>query len=279
MCHFTLKSCMWRVPELSSTINTNQPESMKQGTTILLLSLVGATAVCAQSSTFESDTEGWLVAGPDPGAHVSSPPATTPATHTAVGLPAGGIVTGDIYYWTWLQAPEGYLGDRSSSYGKTISFDILINFTDGVPYPAFALRGANRTLYFNAELGTGTWQTVTAPLSPAGWRLDNYSTGTPPTEEQFREVLGDLRGVYALVEWHTGNDLTYFDNFFFGIGTSTPPAITIQGVGLDQVKIEFNGVLESSTDLKEWRDLSPQPLSPVTLPVDSAARFFRARRR
>jgi hypothetical protein len=142
---------------------------MKQGAIRLLLSLVFATAVCAQSSTFESDAEGWLVAGLDPVAHVSSPPATTPATHTAVGLPGGGIVTGDVYYWTWLQAPAGYLGDRSSSYGQTISFDIRINFTDGV--------------------------------------------------------------------------------------------------------------LESSTDLKEWRDMSPQPLSPVTLPVDSAVKFFRARRR
>jgi hypothetical protein len=63
------------------------------------------------------------------------------------------------------------------------------------------------------------------------------------------------------------------------IGSSTPPAVAIQRVGVDQVKIDFNGVLQTSTNLTGWQDMDPQPLSPVTLPVDAPARFFRARRR
>lgn len=261
------------------TTHTKQPKFMQQRIVTLLLALACVARISAQSSSFDSDPEGWLLAGPDPGAHISSPPATSAATHTATGLPAGGIVISDTFHWTWLQAPAGYLGDRGSSYGQTISFDILINYTDGVPYPAFALRGATHTLYYNAMLGTGTWQTVTAPLTPAGWRLDNYAGTTQPTEQQFRDVLADLRGIYVLVEWHTGDDLTYFDNFFFGIGTDTPPALTIQRVDSDQVKIDFNGVLQTSTNLTGWQDMNPQPLSPLTLTIEPGAKFFRARRR
>lgn len=105
---------------------------MKQGVIKLLLALECATWVSAQETTFDIDSEGWLLAGPDPGAHISSPPTTSAATHTAVGLPAGGIVITDTFYWTWLQAPAAFLGDRSSSYGQTTSFDILINYTDDV---------------------------------------------------------------------------------------------------------------------------------------------------
>jgi hypothetical protein len=181
------------------------------------LALMLSTA-CAHGaevvSTFDASAEGWVVANVNPQAHVAADPATVSTTwDDAFGLPAGSLREPDIYSWTFVSAPAQYLGDKSGFFGGSIGADIFIRLTDSATWPAFVLRGANKTLCyprFSPQLDV--WENMSAPLTGAGWRVNDYVNGVPATDADMQEVLADLRGVYILVEWRTGADDTNLDN-------------------------------------------------------------------
>ena len=57
-----------------------------------------------------------------------------------------------------------------------------------------------------------------------------------------------------------------------------PPSVTITKTLHHAVwSIEFEGTLQSSIDLKTWKDVVPQPTSPFEYSATSANRFFRSR--
>ncbi len=171
--------------------------------------LLALSAHADTISTFDTSTEGWLVAGPDPGSHIGTQP---PASFTAVWT-AGFLNFGDSYNWTWAMAPAAFRGNQLAALGKSMSWDIFIRTTDGVAYPAIALQGANITLYYNTPSPPlDIWHTTSVELSAPGWRVNNYASGAPATAQQMEEVLADLRGLFILTEWNTGPDNTDFDN-------------------------------------------------------------------
>jgi len=187
----------------------------------------------ASLATFTTNTEGWVAASVDPYNHVGSDPSTTPATWDGInGQPAGSLRLGDVYGWTWIQAPSSWLGNRSSAFGLAVSWDIFLRVTDNIPYPAIALRGRNTTLYCNtASPGVASWTPMSATLTGSNWRVNNYDGGVPATDDQLKQVLRDLRGIYILTEWHTGDDDTNVDNIEFpgSIGVPCKGDVNLDG--------------------------------------------------
>jgi hypothetical protein len=93
------------------------------------------------ATSFASGTEGWVVAGPNPGFDIfgGAVPSSGLTWDPAFGNPAGSGRTLDQFTWTYLSAPAGYLGNQSARYGETLQADLFVRVTDGVPYPVFAL--------------------------------------------------------------------------------------------------------------------------------------------
>lgn len=175
----------------------------------------------AQVSMFDTDTEGWLVCDIWPYSHIQAdPPASGAIWSDAVGNPGGGLTIGDVHGWTWAQAPSHFLGNHSSSYGSTLSVDLLIRYSDEIPYPLVALRGRDITLYYVIPPPPlHAWMRHIVPLTEQGWVVNHYETGDPATEQNMRNVLSDLRGLYIMTEWRTGPDDTWFDNVVFPPGS------------------------------------------------------------
>jgi hypothetical protein len=57
----------------------------------------------------------------------------------------------------------------------------------------------------------------------------------------------------------------------------TIPHLNVQSWITNSIKITFSGVIQQSSDLKTWNDISPQPSSPWFDPIGRGASFFRVR--
>ena len=175
------------------------------------------TAASATGSTFDNDADGWLIVGMQ-GFNWACPPfygPTNPTWSGTGGNPGGCIIAGDVYQETLFSAPTKFLGNQSASFGKKLKFDIKITKSDsGVEYPAVVLCGAGKSLFYNAKPTTiGEWTTRTIPLNASGWKLSDWENGPTATNEDMKEVLGSLDGLYIITEWYTGSgDLTSLDN-------------------------------------------------------------------
>jgi len=214
-------------------------------------------------STFDAGTEGWLVSGPDPGSHIGSQQLST----TAFSWNAGFLRVGDSYGWTWAMAPVPFLGNQLGALGGTMSWDILIRFSDGVVYPAVALQGANITLYYNTPSPPiGVWHTPTVELSAPGWRVNNYASGAPATTQQLQEVLADLRGLFILTEWNTGADNTDFDNVRWPGAASCPGDLNSD----QQVDDADFVIFLAAYNLLDCADPTMPPGCPADLNADNA---------
>jgi len=93
----------------------------------------------------------------------------------------------------------------------------------------------------------------------------NYNTGS---SELFFGLIPNLTG-YSNSTDESG------DNFIITVIFN--PTCSIQQLNASTTSIAFTGILQESNDLKAWVDISPQPLSPVQIPVSNGKRFFRAR--
>lgn len=60
------------------------------------------------------------------------------------------------------------------------------------------------------------------------------------------------------------------------VTAAPPPAILMTSTSDSARAIYFNGTLEQSSDMMNWQELSPQPISPYRIPSDALEIFFRA---
>jgi hypothetical protein len=162
----------------------------------------------------------------------------------ANGLPPGSVRVGDFFGETGIAAPAAWLGDRSSSYGGHLGYDILLRNTDGVVYPAAILNGGTMSVYFDAPTPPlNQWTAMTIPLTEAGWRVS--SNGAAATAEQFLFVLEHLAGIYLYTEWHTGADDTNVDNVLFSAPPALPPpVIQIERIESGLLRLFWNPVTD-----------------------------------
>lgn len=95
--------------------------------------------------------------------------------------------------------------------------------------------------------------------------FQNYNTGSA---ELFFGLTPTLTG-YADTPDDSGDS--------FIITVIFNPTCSIQQSAPTISTIAFTGILQESSDLKEWVDITPQPLSPVQIPLSGGKRFFRSR--
>lgn len=191
-------------------------------------------------SRFAAGAEGWVAVDYPFRASATAPRTTgTLPFDAANGNPAGSVRLADVFAESGIAAPAAWLGNRTGSYGGTLTYDIFLRYTDGVAYPAVVLASPVRSLYYDAPSPpVGAWQSRTVPLTEAGWRIGG--TTTAPTQAQFLEVLQALSGLYIYTEWNTGADDTNVDNIVLTAGATPAPLPSAAVLALDSYPNPFN---------------------------------------
>lgn len=170
------------------------------------------TNVEATESRFDSDAQGWTIVDWD-SATLSSIVGSYPAAWNVSGGNPGGYIsaTDPSGQWFWFSAPSAFLGDRSSVFGGRLVFDLSVDISDG-DTTVVMLTGAGKRLYFDGRSPLPSFTSYSVPLTPAGWRLNDWQTGVTPTSAELQSVLGNLDGVYISGDWHNGIESAGLDN-------------------------------------------------------------------
>lgn len=171
------------------------------------------------TSLFESDDEGWTLAG--------NGTSTRPELLAQGGNPAGHLCgtdaeDGDIWYFS---APAKYLGNQSERYGKRLTFDLK----QSAQYLLFTtprdimMQGSGLAIAWSFggtdKLPGTDWQPFSIRLDDrSGWVYDQRDgKGDPVTEQDFRALLGELTLLRIRGEYYDGpNDRACLDNVYFG---------------------------------------------------------------
>lgn len=202
---------------------------MQRLLTILILCLFMLTmwrTVSAEASattiisTFDSDTEGWTEIGDGSG----------PFWVATGGNPDGHIRVSDnqsSVSW-YFGAPPAFLGDVSSAYGSTLSFDLRQSATSNQfsSRDEVTLIGAGMTLIINTHIFPATtWTHYEVVLLPeAGW--SHIDTNEQATEAELLAVLSALDELRIRGEFRTGGDTGYLDNVILDLAPAAPNPIT-----------------------------------------------------
>lgn len=183
---------------------------------------IASTAAIARaqsivSSTFDASAEGWMVA--DVQYPIANPPHVvagySPDYWSTGGNPGGFIRETDASgNWFFFAAPTAFLGDKSAALGGTISLDISVNPSAGYgsDAPLLLLVGAGLTLYANTVPPGGTFTHFDVPILPTVWRVNDFTSGPPPTTAQLLAVLSSLDALYVSGDWISGYETASLDN-------------------------------------------------------------------
>jgi len=174
-----------------------------------------ATAASGQVSTFDTDAEGWGTLND----------ARNFTWTDALGNPAGAIratdaTNGQIWYFS---APSIFLGNQSSLYGGSLSWDALGitgNQTSITDRADIMLTGGGLQLGVDLDVlpMTSGWTSWMGLIDAgADWkRISSLANGTltatDATESELRTVLGSLDGLYIRGEFTNGGDSAAIDN-------------------------------------------------------------------
>ncbi len=186
---------------------------------LAVVTLAFASAACGPAayagSTFEGDSEGWTLS--------NNGPLTTPTLEREGGNPAGHLCgkdegDGDIWYFV---APQKYLGNASSTFGKRLTFDLKQgSIYNQVRGRDVVLNGGGLAVTWFFRFAPGLdWTPYSVRLdADSGWKIDEPTgPGAAATEADLRTVLGDLRSVRIRGEYFDGlNDTACIDNVYLG---------------------------------------------------------------
>jgi len=204
----------------------------------LMFAAISAITACTSgadtTAAFAASNQGWTSSEIDPAAHITSYTVAPIAVDwDPNGNPGGSIREQDLgNQWTCMSPPGALNGNWAKSFSGQIKFDVFIRYTSDLTWPAFALRGKNITLYCaKVPPILNSWTTMSATLTGAAWRVNNWETGSIATDAQMLEVLADLRGIFLFTEWKLGTpDDSNLDNFFM---TGAPGPVCVGDVNHD----------------------------------------------
>jgi len=183
--------------------------------TLAALSFVAGPATADLVYTFDSSDQGWSTINDTSffgfDGSIGNPPGAIRAIDQAAG-----------FHWCF-SAPVADLGDLSSLFGRNISYQIL------------GITGAHNTFTTRAAViitGAGLRIGVASPITPAAgqwvsWNLPVNADGawrivasmteaslssTVATEQQIRDVLANVDGLFIRGEYTNGADSSALDN-------------------------------------------------------------------
>jgi hypothetical protein len=210
---------------------------MMKTLTVLGLIACATTQAMGQTTlattTFDASADGWDSVTSDtllPFAIVG----TFAPTWVATGGNGGGFIRrldpdAVATYW---RAPAAYMGDKSAAYGGTLSWDMIQSTRSGQvgAVTDVVLQGAGLTLVFEHSYTPETrWTRYHAPLMVGvGWRVGTLA-GALATEQQLRDVLGAVTGLFLRCEYSTANETNSLDN----VVLKTPSPIETATSGFD----------------------------------------------
>lgn len=184
-------------------------KTMQVATLALAIALPGVAGAAGVASTFDSGTEGWLLAGDSTTAN--------PQWFASGGNPGGYIhgidtVTGGVWYW---QAPAAFLGNQAASYGQNLSFDLRMRGSGTLFASSDVVIGGNGQA-LHLDLSTlpadVSWTHYSVALAAgAGWKLGSLS-GAAADASQIQSVLGNVTSLRIRGEFITGSDNGDLDN-------------------------------------------------------------------
>jgi hypothetical protein len=163
-------------------------------------------SVVAQSD-FTNGAQGWKVKG--------DPIAGSPFHFATGGNPGGYLSTTDAAQnkdQRW-HAPGRYLGNRESSYGTDLSFDLRQSENDDQDPNTKDIRLKGDGTLITLDIGNPntapTWSEYDIELVEDGWVKRN---GGPVSEGLFTRVLRDLSLLQIKAEYQEGEDTDDIDN-------------------------------------------------------------------
>lgn len=189
-----------------------------------------AGAATAQTSTFDSDAEGWGTIN-----DARNFTWTDEFGNPGGSIRASDIGNGQIWYYS---APSIFLGDRSSLYGESLNWDILgiVGNQTSVDRADVMLAGGGMLIGLDVSVLplNSDWTSWSALMDEsAGWRsiaslTSGSLTGGSISEADIRAVLADLSGLYIRGEYTSGGDSTAIDNVSV---VPAPGAAALLGLG------------------------------------------------
>jgi hypothetical protein len=195
--------------------------------------MLGGPVASAQiTSTFDAGDEGWSTIND----------TSSFGFDSTIGNPPGSIVgvdrvAGDIWYFS---APAAYLGDRSGSFGLSLSWDILgvtgNQALGGDRADVFLVSGSTLIgLDLDVTPSTTEFTSVTATLDGVGWEFvsstNGATNGTAVDAATFQSVLSNLDGLFIRGEYTDGSDSAALDNVVLEVPTPAG-AMVLASAGL-----------------------------------------------
>jgi len=176
-------------------------------------------------SDFDVDGEGWTVV--DIAQSIGNPPQILGSTgvvyEASEGNPAGSIGTTDLSgNVTFFSAPTNFLGDASSAFGSTFSYDMRLRAGVAEGYARVLMVGGGLTLQGGTgNVPTTAWQTFGVDLLGASFNV-NDRNGPTATDAQLQQVLEGLTGLYIQPDVINGQEFGYLDNVILETAAPIP---------------------------------------------------------
>ena len=226
-----------------------------------------------------------------------TPPFAPPYSATG-GNPGGTISVQDIAGEASAEfmAPAKFLGDKSSYYGGTFSWDYKSTGGSGPADPVYdlVLVGAGLVLLLDAGLSppSDVWVHRSATFTEStGWRVSSLS-GRLPTRAEFQAVLANLQGLFIESDLAGGGDTGFLDNVVLVEGPGIPAtlAITLDAGAPLHAEIHISGTVGKTYRVEyvaelpstNWITLTnlALPTSPYQVldptPASAGRRYYRA---
>ncbi len=262
-----------------------------------LLSALGAIfpAWTGQASVLTFDITGISSGSNMPGTYGDRIVSANDAANGFSYGTAGGFTPNVTVAYTGLDIfSDANLKWRSSGYSnfsKCVSYVPVTDYNWGVQFQADAGFKVTLTSFDLGKSGTSALMSGVFIQNAAGatvWDSGNVTlsgAGAPGQSFVLPAGITDTRltiVVRARVvnpdPAPAGTNGTALDNITFS-QTSTAPAIAVSKLSNGDVQVAFTGILQTSTNLGTWSDVTPAPASPYVIPKSSLSgkRYFRAK--